>query len=212
MGGRNRRIRLALVVLLFIIAAVFYTRRTPEIDSYTGFVSEKVVGGGAVLRAGEKEAQQEKDGEERVPGTTSDAVKTAATSTNAYAEEEEPAFTKPPVRQQVPLDDEEDLPHEHGEGRVEIEVPPKQSTSSVIHWTSMEEHFPVTSTIQLPTQTATSFPRIQHTGKNSGKVDAERLAAVKAAAEHAWGGYREVAFGADEVKPISGTVSNPFNG
>ncbi|RMX76413.1 hypothetical protein D0868_16755, partial [Hortaea werneckii] len=37
-------------------------------------------------------------------------------------------------------------------------------------------------------------------------------AAVKAAAQHAWQGYREVAFGADEVKPISGGINNPFNG
>ena len=44
------------------------------------------------------------------------------------------------------------------------------------------------------------------------QADEERLAIVKAATEHAWNGYREAAWRADEVKPISGGNKNPFNG
>jgi mannosyl-oligosaccharide alpha-1,2-mannosidase len=40
----------------------------------------------------------------------------------------------------------------------------------------------------------------------------DRLAVIKAAAEHTWRGYREHAWGRDEIKPVSGKSGDPFNG
>jgi len=57
---------------------------------------------------------------------------------------------------------------EGGEGRVEL-PPVWQGLASVpaIHWSRAPEHFPVSSTIQLPTGTPRAIPRIQHDFKKS---------------------------------------------
>lgn len=233
-----RRSRLTAAVLLFVLIAVFYTRRgTTHLDLYAA-PKEKIVGGGAVLRAGdsqvggqeqqpakvvdkfeqelELEVQQETVPE---PLPTSSVVRTtvrAATTTalpdTTEIKAAEPTKTLAPVQQVEPSnsDDEEDM--QYGYGPLQAEIPLKQTTGTVVHWSSLQEKFPVTSIIQLPTAAAIPMPRIQHTGKASGKVDAERLAAIKASAEHAWGGYRGIALGADEVKPVSGGTRNNFGG
>ncbi|KAK4549177.1 hypothetical protein LTR36_007635 [Oleoguttula mirabilis] len=109
------------------------------------------------------------------------------------------------------ITDDDELPVEFGQGRLEIETE-ATSAASAIHWTKHPEHFPISTTIQLPTESSKAMPRIQYAGKDAGKVDAERLAIVKEATQHAWDGYRDAAFGADEVRPISGGRHNPFNG
>jgi mannosyl-oligosaccharide alpha-1,2-mannosidase len=72
----------------------------------------------------------------------------------------------------------------------------------------------VTSTIQLPTNKPSSIPKIQHKFSKSSNngADTDRLAVIKAAAEHTWRGYRENAWGHDEIKPVSGKSGDPFNG
>lgn len=138
-----------------------------------------------------------------------------------------PAATTPSATPAVPATDPPSAPPaappvDHGydniqagnaQGRVEF-------TSSMplnvpkTHWQKFEEQFPVSSTIQLPTGSPKPFPRIQRATKKleTNGEDTERLAAVRAAAAHAWGGYREKAFGKDEVRPVSGKSNNPFNG
>lgn len=101
----------------------------------------------------------------------------------------------------------------NAQGRVEVssEIHPTQIKQ---HYSKFPEHFPISSTIQLPSGTAKPFPRIQKAVKQlaANGADEEKLAAVKTAANHAWSGYREKAFGKDEVKPVSGRFNNPFNG
>ncbi|KAF2459554.1 glycosyl hydrolase family 47-domain-containing protein [Lineolata rhizophorae] len=107
---------------------------------------------------------------------------------------------------------------EAGEGRVEVDRPP--TTLPVIHWERPTEHFPVESTVPLPTATPRrDIPRIQHdfAGQRAAsaaddEIRLQRLAAVKDAFEHAWGGYREKAWMADEISPVSGGQRNPFAG
>ncbi|KXL49928.1 MAG: glycoside hydrolase family 47 protein [Acidomyces sp. 'richmondensis'] len=105
--------------------------------------------------------------------------------------------------------DEEDLPIQVEEGRKEIT---QSYTATPIHWSPSPEQFPLETTIQLPTGSPKPIPKIQYSGDDAGKADISRLSAIKAATEHAWYGYRDAAFGNDEVKPVSGGSNNPFNG
>lgn len=121
-----------------------------------------------------------------------------------------PAATHPPKppTQYVPDDDVADPAY--GQGRYEMDVP-ANSAKTTIHWSKGSEHFTLSSTIPLPSGTSKPMPRLQNVDKNDG-ADKERLAIIKATAEHAWSGYKAVAWKADEIKPISGGKSNPFNG
>lgn len=101
-----------------------------------------------------------------------------------------------------------------GEGRIDVD--PLPSYVPPIHWSKGEEHFPVESTIPLPAGTPKTLPKIQHKFKAESESEKtlrkEKLGIIKGAAKHAWTGYREYAFGEDELSPVSGKSRNPFNG
>lgn len=92
----------------------------------------------------------------------------------------------------------------------------KAYTPSAVHWSKQPEHFPVTSTIQLPTGTPKVIPRIQHTFDAESEQETaerkEKLSIVKEAAVHSWRGYRDFAFGHDEIRPVTGGFKDPFCG
>ena len=98
-------------------------------------------------------------------------------------------------------------------GRVDVTTS-AHPTQVKTRYTKPIENYPISSTIQLPTGTPKPFPRIQRATKklSANGADQEKLAAVKAAADHAWSGYRKMAFGSDEIRPVSGLFNNPFNG
>lgn len=112
---------------------------------------------------------------------------------------------------QVPYDDAEVL--DVGAGRLEVTSRP---ALSVIHWTKLPEHFPVTSTIPLPTGSPKPIPRIQYKfGPETADGKRERIPkqkAIRDAAIHAWKGYKDHAWMSDEVSPVSGGKRNPFCG
>ncbi|KAI7544333.1 hypothetical protein KC316_g15028, partial [Hortaea werneckii] len=227
MAGR-RRVRLAAATVVFIVVAIIYTRQGQG-EQYGGHLTDTLVGGGSVLREKPEVQQPAALPKSSVPVgaksteaqttpiqdrlTSNEAFHPQATSssTSKSSIAAAPESTSAPMHQLPPITHDDELPYEYGEGRVEVSKIPQ---SSAIHWTSFPEHFPVSSTMQLPTGTPASIPPVQYTGAEHdfGHADEDRLAAVKAAAQHAWQGYREVAFGADEVKPISGGINNPFNG
>ncbi|KAK3117182.1 hypothetical protein LTR53_001686 [Teratosphaeriaceae sp. CCFEE 6253] len=239
MVGR-RRVRVLLGVLVFVVVAVVYLRKS-DVREYGQYVTERVVGGGSVLRPkpGGDEAERKQLG--RVTGSTARSyapIGVLPTSYGKYAEASTSSVdqaapvtaatghadatssttawqTSTPTQEasgQLPaITEDDELPYEIGEGRVDNEVV-FTSASSAIHWTKQPEQFPISTTAQLPTGTSSPIPRIQFTGTKAMKADPDRLAIIKQAAEHAWSGYREAAFGMDEVKPISGGHNNPFNG
>ena len=130
----------------------------------------------------------------------------AASSTSAPSD---PTPRLPPV-----IDDEElNNGYQVGEGRFEVEVV-ATPTTSIIYWSKQPDHFPIASTIQLPTGTSKPFPRIQRAVKKlkANGADEERLAVIKEATQYAWNGYRDYAWAQDEIKPVSGRANNPFNG
>ena len=130
--------------------------------------------------------------------------------------------------QAIPQDDAEEESEDDGDGDVDkgqnddnpaeiplplYELPPGVS---VIHWSSMTEHFPVTSTIELPEGSPKPIPKIQHefaTETEEERVTRDyRLDSVKGEFLHAWKGYRDNAWLNDELTPLSGESKNPFCG
>ncbi|KAK3642088.1 hypothetical protein LTR56_010959 [Elasticomyces elasticus] len=226
MPGR-RRVRVLAGVLVFIVLVVLYTRKS-EVEQYGEWATEKVVGGGSVLRPNKpvvQEAAAEKTASKSVaavqrpsyedmvmPQTTSSAYIASPTTSSAVAVTRTPEPTLDLSHQLPPITSDDELVYEIGEGRIDNEEPLISKTSA-IHWVKQTEHFPISTTRQLPTGTSKPIPRIQYSGPGTfGKADPERLSIIKAAALHAWTGYRDAAWGMDEVKPISGLYNNPFNG
>lgn len=103
---------------------------------------------------------------------------------------------------------------EQGSGRWESDQLPLGAET--VEWEPVEEHFPVKSTIALPTGSPKPMPKLQAKfGKETEVVRADRIKkrdAVKEAFLHAWKGYKERAWGRDELMPISGSSKDPFNG
>ncbi|KAK5172708.1 uncharacterized protein LTR77_002828 [Saxophila tyrrhenica] len=236
MPGRTRRTRVLVLVVFALVAIVLYTRNTKPVDDYRQYFKDKAggIGGGAVLRpkpeknpytpkapeSGPETEQAQAPQPAPAPEpptppkpetttTSSTTVQHAAKSSSATEDHSEPT-PPPPKPAQLP---EEDLPYEVGEGRVEIPVVKNNPQTTALHWSKMPEHFPVSSTIQLPTGTPVPIPRVQRAVKKlaDAGADKERLAVVKGVTEHAWKGYKEFALGFDEIKPVSGRVNNPFN-
>ncbi|KAI4744684.1 seven-hairpin glycosidase [Aureobasidium sp. EXF-12298] len=87
---------------------------------------------------------------------------------------------------------------------------------SHVDWSQIPKQHPVTSMYALPTGQPKKLPKIQYsfpTESSSEKsVREERRAAVLEAFKRAWSSYREHAWMADELTPISGAKRNTFAG
>lgn len=104
-----------------------------------------------------------------------------------------------------------DIPYEAGQGRQEVEALPSYDK---VHYNKPTENYPVASTKALPTGTPKHIPQIQYDFKNSeiGKRDEEKLKVIKDAFMHTWSSYKKLAWGKDELRPVSGKSRDPFNG
>ena len=84
------------------------------------------------------------------------------------------------------------------------------------HWQNVHRHYPVDSLSPLPTDRSKRIPKIQHdppvVDKATEKIRLQRLAAVKKTFLHSWQGYKDHAWMADEVGPLSGQSHNFFGG
>jgi mannosyl-oligosaccharide alpha-1,2-mannosidase len=93
---------------------------------------------------------------------------------------------------------------------------PHPTDDGKFYWANVPEHYPITSTIVLPTASPTKVPQIQHNFKKedqeSENVRLERLAKVKESFTHAWQGYKAHAWLQDEVGPLSGGSRNTMGG
>ncbi|KAG8629896.1 hypothetical protein KVT40_001515 [Elsinoe batatas] len=102
-----------------------------------------------------------------------------------------------------------------GSGRNDDEYS-RPRPSETVHWSKPPEHFPVSSTINLPTASPKAIPKIQHTFKKETEAEKtdrlKKLSFIKKLAQHGWAGYRAEAWGHDEVRPITGGYKNPFGG
>ena len=87
-----------------------------------------------------------------------------------------------------------------------------------IHWTKRPERHPVTSYSTLPSGQSASIPRVQFDFSQDSEsaehknIRQERQAKVKESFLHAWNGYKNHAWGKDEVAPITGASRSSFGG
>lgn len=85
------------------------------------------------------------------------------------------------------------------------------------HWVKSPEHYPLPleSIIPLPKEYK-ALPQIQASfakeGETKRKVRLERQKAVKDAMKHSWKGYKEHAWGHDELSPVTKYYRDPFGG
>jgi mannosyl-oligosaccharide alpha-1,2-mannosidase len=104
---------------------------------------------------------------------------------------------------------------ERPEGRWDQAALPTEDT---VRWSKMPDHYPVPteSLMHMPTAKPKKMPAIQHTFKKEStgaKTDREKkLQVIKDHFLHAWKGYKDHAWGADELRPVSGGSKNTFNG
>jgi mannosyl-oligosaccharide alpha-1,2-mannosidase len=93
---------------------------------------------------------------------------------------------------------------------------PSSVPGSHFDWSQVPKQHPVTSLHALPTSKPKHLPKVQHnfvTENSSDKtVREERRLAVLAAFKRAWKSYKEHAWMADELTPISGQKRNTFAG
>jgi mannosyl-oligosaccharide alpha-1,2-mannosidase len=103
-----------------------------------------------------------------------------------------------------------------GPDQVQYAIP--TTTSSVIHWSKLPEHFPVPteSVIQLPSGKPKAIPKIQHIFPDESSWSrterGQKQAAIKKTFKKAWLGYKEHAWLHDELTPVSGGHRDPFCG
>ena len=87
-----------------------------------------------------------------------------------------------------------------------------------IHWRKASEHFPVPPEliVKLPTTQSSSIRKVQATFAEEGEEKRlqrlKRRTAVKTAFEHSWKGYREYAWGHDELAPKTKSSREKFGG
>lgn len=109
----------------------------------------------------------------------------------------------------------DDTPDEVGEDKLDGVSDVRETT---IHWTQLPEHFPVPSQsiIPLPSGKPKAIPKIQHVFSDESandKIDRlQKLEVIKGAFTTSWNGYKKNAWMHDELKPVSGTYSDPFCG
>lgn len=79
-----------------------------------------------------------------------------------------------------------------------------------------ERYPPTSSLIRLPRRRAKKFPKIQHEPIpetiREKEIRERRLEEVRNAYLHAWKGYKQEAWGKDELRPIKGGYKTPFCG
>ncbi|KAE8447889.1 hypothetical protein EG329_010118 [Mollisiaceae sp. DMI_Dod_QoI] len=78
------------------------------------------------------------------------------------------------------------------------------------------ERYPTNTTIRLPRRSPRKIPKIQHVpipeSISDKKLRESRLGEVKDEFMHAWRGYKQEAWGHDELIPIEGGFKSPFCG
>ncbi|PWW74909.1 Glycoside Hydrolase Family 47 protein [Tuber magnatum] len=103
--------------------------------------------------------------------------------------------------------------HDHGTGTAKP-IPATESD----RWIKSPQHFPVPSEsiIPLPAPQSEKIPQIQASfgteSETKRMVRLERLEAVKDAFKRSWSGYKEYAWGHDELMPVSKYFKDPFGG
>ncbi|KAL7942763.1 glycoside hydrolase family 47 protein [Trichoderma barbatum] len=83
-------------------------------------------------------------------------------------------------------------------------------------WKTLPVHYPAKSIRPLPTKSPVKYPKVQTTfakeSPEARKTRQDRQLAVKDVFAKCWASYKERAWTADELAPVSGGKKNPFGG
>lgn len=218
MPGPRRVRSLAIFVCIAVVFLLY--QRSGDVQQYAEHIK---IGGGAVLRQSEPDSKpaalhvaappqdpllqdtKPEAPEEPAAATTEQRIAglPAADTTTSEPSPLLAAATQAALPETVADDSQKKLADElPGVRFTTIDKVVTYPTPIPQHWSKQPEHYPITSTIQLPRGTSKPIPRIQYAG--AGEADKDRLAAVKEAAQHAWKGYRNYGWGFDEVTPVTG--------
>ncbi|KAJ5823423.1 Glycoside hydrolase family 47 [Penicillium robsamsonii] len=147
--------------------------------------------------------------------TEDDPKDSAKEPVNKPTKVENAGSLSPPTTDNINSANEEEIDH-GGTGRRAAERPePGVPTAK---WKKLPERFPVPAeeVIKLPKEQSKTIPKLQAKFKDESSSDKQerlqRLSAISAEFKHAWKGYKEIAMGHDEVKPLSKESEDPFNG
>jgi mannosyl-oligosaccharide alpha-1,2-mannosidase len=148
------------------------------------------------------------DAKDSTKGSTKESVKEPAKveSTDSLA---------PPTTANTDSSNGEEIDN-GGTGRRAAERP--EPGIPTAKWRKFPERFPVPAeeVIKLPKEQPKAIPKLQAKFKDESSSDKQerlqRLSIIKAEFTHAWKGYKEIAMGHDEVKPLSKELEDPFNG
>jgi len=142
--------------------------------------------------------------------------------------DQSPSSTRPPLTasphmitgeellaNQPSFDDEERF-GQHGQGRYEVK--PRPSGQPRAYWRLQPEHFPIPTAqlIPLPSGNIKTLPKVQYDfGQESASKKADRVrqqTTIRESFKHAWAGYKNYSLPHDELKPVSKSSGDPFNG
>ncbi|KXT05895.1 hypothetical protein AC578_395 [Pseudocercospora eumusae] len=92
----------------------------------------------------------------------------------------------------------------------------KKQSNGRFDWSQVPVHYAPKSLTSIPSAKPKKLPQVQFDfppeSPEHAQTRKERQAVVKAAFERCWSAYKQYAWMADEVKPISGQMSNGFGG
>ena len=125
-----------------------------------------------------------------------------------------PTIPKPFGDKRPPYNVGPNHPDQDGNGKGRVEIEPLPTSIEAIYWKKQPEHFPVSSTIQLPTGSPKPIPKIQFDFKKESPAEKAareiKLNIIQGVFNRSWTGYKEHAWMQDELSPVSGGSRNPF--
>ena len=227
---RMRRFRIFLVITILAILSLYEFSRlkswnVPSLESLKklGFQNDQVNGAKAKPNyLPPTDYSPQTDFEQTKPQEQSDPVEPLSSSAAAAPVKTSTSASSEPDPTNVITGEEllnkqstfENEFQQEGQGRFDVKNPPSGRPKA--YWKQQKEHFPVEKHITLPGEVTKPLPKIQYsfgTETSWTKTDRERKqTAIREAFKHAWSGYKQHAMGHDELRPITNTSADTFNG
>ncbi|KAI9773404.1 MAG: hypothetical protein M1840_007620 [Geoglossum simile] len=220
---RLRRYRSFLIFTIFAIFALYRFRST-HLAANSPFRPSHPTGQGDVVVSAPREPTAETrpyvaaipEAESTQEQALPPSIPPISKPTQAIAQPTQTPAEGPPLDEAPPANPTTITEDDGGLDQEQYAIP--TSTSTVIHWSRLPEHFPVPSesVIQLPSGKPKAIPKIQHKFSDESSWSrterGKKQAAIKRVFKKAWTGYKEHAWLHDELSPISGGNRDPFCG
>ena len=225
---RVRRFRIFLLVTLLVVASIYEFSRlsswdVSDLESLRnfGFKSDEVETAkpkSNYLPPADYSPQTESERRSQVqsksarPLSSAPPAQTSRTASSKAEPEGDNVITGEELLNKQSAFEEEFGQREQGR----LDIKPRPSNKPKAYWKPQKEHFPVERHIDLPRGQAKPLPKIQYAfGAETSAKKADRVrkqTAIREAFKHGWSGYKKYAMGHDELRPVTNTTADPFNG